>query len=341
MDLEFTFEASPLLDFAEALQQGQSFSAEQFLALAAQEERETFEQALDICQEKQTVADVSRINGSFGQAGARLLMEESLAKQADMTEGLDENDPLRLYLQELAAIPVACDVQLLAGLYLEGETQRAEQLMNLSLSLVVEISREMTGKGVLLMDLIQEGSLGLWQGIADYTGGDFMEHSRLWIKRAMANAVLLQAYENGLGDKLCHQMEDYRDVDQKLLGELGRNPTIEEIAEGMHVTVQEVQYVESMVQSAQLLSRAHRQEEPQATEEDDQAVENTSYFKSRQLIFDLLSGLREEEKTVVSLRYGLENGNALTAQQVAEKLGMSPEQVLKIETDALSKMRNN
>ena len=70
-------------------------------------------------------------------------------------------------------------------------------------------------------------------------------------------------------------------------------------------------------------------------------MENTSYFKSRQLIFDLLSGLREEEKTVVSLRYGLENGNALTAQQVAEKLGMSPEQVLKIETDALSKMRNN
>ncbi len=340
MDLEFTFDISPLTEFAEGLQTAEVFPAEQFLTLAAREDRETVEQALFICQEKGAMADVSRISVVSGQAQERLLLEQNLAKQADMTAGLDENDSLRLYLQELAAIPVAGDVQLLAQQYLDGEEQVTERLVNLCLSAVVEISREYAGRGVLLMDLIQEGSLGLWQGIAAYTGGDFEKHIRLWIKGAMANAVLLQACENGLGDKLRGQMEDYRDVDQKLLAELGRNPTIEEIAAGMHITAEEALYVESMVQSAQNLSRAKQPEREEVPEEEDQAVENTAYFQSRQLIFEMLSGLNELEKEVISLRYGLDSGAAISAQQVAVKLGISPEQALKIEADALSKMRN-
>ena len=338
--MEFIFDNSPLLDFAESLRSGQTFPAEQFLTLAAREDRETVEQALDICRDKGAMADVSRITGVTGQAQERLRLEQNLAKQADMTEGLDENDPLRLYLQELASIPVAGDVQLLAQRYLEGEEQVAEQMVNLCLSLVVELSRDYAGKGVLLMDLIQEGSLGLWQGVAAYTGGDFEAYIRTQIQSAMANAVLLQACENGLGDKLRSQMEDYRDVDQKLLSELGRNPTIEEIAEGMHITAEEAMYVESMVQSAQSLSRAKQPETEEIPEEEDQAVENTAYFQSRQLIFEMLSGLNELEKEVISLRYGLDTGNAISAQQVAVKLGISPEQALKIEADALSKMRN-
>lgn len=338
--MEFIFDNSPLLDFAESLQPAQPFSAEQFLTLAAREDRETVEQALDICRDKGAMADVSRITGATGEAQERLRLEQNLAKQADMTAGLDENDPLRLYLQELAGIPAAGDVQLLAQLYLEGEEQIAEQMVNLCLSLVVELSRHYAGKGVLLMDLIQEGSLGLWQGVAAYTGGDFEVYIRTQIQSAMANAVLLQACENGLGDKLRSQMEDYRDVDQKLLSELGRNPTIEEIAEGMHITAEEAMYVESMVQSAQSLSRAKQPETEEIPEEEDQAVENTAYFQSRQLIFEMLSGLNELEKEVISLRYGLDTGNAISAQQVAAKLGISPEQALKIEADALSKMRN-
>lgn len=340
MDLEFTFDNSPLVDFAESLQPGDVFPAEQFLTMAAREDRETVEQALDICGEKGAIADVSRISAMTGQAQERLLLEQNLAKQTDMTAGLDENDPLRLYLQELSGIPATGDVQMLAQLHLEGKEQVEERLVNLCLSAVVELSRDYAGKGVLLMDLIQEGSLGLWQGIAAYRGGDFEKHIHLWIKGAMANAVLLQACENGLGDKLRSQMEDYRDVDQKLLSELGRNPTIEEIAEGMHITAEEAMYVESMVQSAQSLSRAKQPEKEEIPEEEDQAVENTAYFQSRQLIFEMLSGLNELEKEVIGLRYGLDTGNAISAQQVAVKLGISPEQVMKIEADALFKMRN-
>lgn len=341
MDLEFTFENSPLMEYVEALLPGERFPAEQFLTLAAREDADTVEQALSACREKGAMADVNRINLASGQAQERLLLEQNLAKQADMTAGLDENDPLKLYLQELASIPVAGDVQMLALQYLEGDEQVAERLADLCLGLVVEISREYAGRGVLLMDLIQEGSLGLWQGIAAYTGGDFENHIAGQIRCAMANSVVLQACESGLGDKLRSQMEDYRDVDQKLLAELGRNPTIEEIAEGMHITAEEAMYVESMVQSAQSLSRAKEPEKEDVPEEEDQAVENTAYFQSRQLIFEMLSGLSQLEKEVITLRYGLDSGNAISAQQVAEKLGISPEQALKIEADALAKMRNN
>jgi RNA polymerase sigma factor (sigma-70 family) len=109
----------------------------------------------------------------------------------------------------------------------------------------------------------------------------------------------------------------------------------------MHVSVAEAEYAQSLVQSAQALSRAKEPEQDAFAEEEDQAVENTAYYQSRQLIFDMLSTLEEQEKTVVSLRYGLETGNALTAQQVAQRLGISPEQVMTIEADALAKMRNN
>lgn len=341
MNLDVTFEESPLLAFAEIQKPGQLFSAQQMLSLASREDRETLEQALDLCLAKEAIADVSGISGNVGQASERLSMEQALSKQENMLAGLDENDPLRLYLEELAGIPVAGDAQLLAQRYLEGEDQLAQQLVNLSLNRVVAISREMTGKGVLLMDLIQEGSLGLWQAISVYQGGDFQAHCDTWIRGAMASAVLLQAYENGLGDKLRSQMEDYRDVDQKLLAELGRNPTVEEIAEGMHITPDEALYVESMVQSAQALYRAKQPEKEEIPEEEDQSVENTAYFQSRQLIFEMLTCLNETEKTVVSLRYGLDTGVALTSQQVAQKLGISPEQALKIEADALGKMRKN
>ena len=92
---------------------------------------------------------------------------------------LEENDPLRLYLEELAGIPVCGDVQMLAQRYLEGEESVASQLTGLMLSRVVERAREHTGMGVLLLDLIQEASLGLWQGILHYTGGDMESHCDL------------------------------------------------------------------------------------------------------------------------------------------------------------------
>lgn len=340
MDLEFAFEESALQTFLHTLQPGSSVQAEALLGLADQTGREELEEALAFLTEERIFLDVSNLSVEMGAAAARLKMEENLAKQQDMTCGLEENDPLRLYLEEIAATPAAGDVNLLAAEYLAGNDSVASMLTNLCLSRVIAISREMTGKGVLLLDLIQEGSLGLLQSINAYRGGEFESHCDWYIRQYMAAAVTLQAADSGLGAKLRRGMEDYRDVDQKLLAELGRNPTLEEIAQCLHMTVSQAQTVESMVMSARLVASAHQvPEEKEEEPEDSQAVEDTAYFQSRQRIFEMLSTLTEQEKTLVTLRYGLESGKPLTTQQVAETLNISPEEALALEAGALAKMR--
>ena len=340
MDLEFTFEENALQAFLRTLQPGTSVKGETLLGLADQTGREDLEEALAYLADAHISLDVDNLTVELGASANRLKMEENLAKQKDLSCGLEENDPLRLYLEEIAATPAAGDVNLLAADHLAGDQDAAAMLTNLCLSRVIDISREMTGKGVLLLDLIQEGSLGLWQSIAMYEGGDFESHCDWYIRQFMAGAVLLQAADCGLGAKLRQGMEDYRDVDQKLLAELGRNPTLEEIAESLHMTLSQAQTVESMVMSARLVASAHEvPEQKEEDPEDSQAVEDTAYFQSRQRIFEMLSGLTELEKQLITLRYGLESGKPLSTQQVAETLNISPEEALALEAGALAKMR--
>ena len=113
----------------------------------------------------------------------------------------------------------------------EGSEAARERLVNLSLYRVVELAKDYVGRGVLLLDLIQEGSMGLWQGILQYNGGDFEDHRDWWIRFYMVKTVVEQARAGGVGQKMRQAMEDYRSVDERLVADLGRNPTLEEIAE--------------------------------------------------------------------------------------------------------------
>ena len=118
-----------------------------------------------------------------------------------LLESLEEGDPLALYLQEIAAVPAAGDPQLLAERYAGGEDV-TRQLVDVSISRAVATAENMTGYGVLLLDLIQEASMGLWQGILHYEGGDFESHIDWWIRQYLAKAVTLQARESGVGQKM-------------------------------------------------------------------------------------------------------------------------------------------
>ena len=340
MDLEFAFEENAMTAFLDTLEPGSVLLAETLLTLADQAGREELEDALSLLLEKHISLDISGLSVQSVASAERLKMEEKLAKQQDMTCGLEENDPLRLYLEEIANTPAAGDAQVLAAEYLAGNGDVAPMLTNLCLSRVIAISREMTGKGVLLLDLIQEGSLGLWESISSYAGGDFESYCDWYIRQYMAGVITLQAADSGLGAKLRQGMEDYQDVDQRLLAELGRNPTLEEIAESLHMSLSQAQTVESMLLSARLVADAHRQpEEKEEDPEDSQAVEDTAYFQSRQRIFEMLGGLTEREKELITLRYGLESGKPLTTQRVSELLNISPEEALALEAGALAKMR--
>ena len=210
------------------------------------------------------------------------------------------------------------------------------------LSLVVEKACALSGRGVLLLDLIQEGSLGLWQAIVSFEGGDFESYADRWIRGSMAKLITMQARANGVGQKMRQALEDYKAVDERLLSELGRNATIEEIAEQMHMSADEAALVKSMLDNARLVSRAKAENEPEEDpEEEEKHVEDTALFQMRQRIADLLADLPEEDATLLTLRFGLEGGRPLTPEETGRKLNLTPEEVVTKEAAALMKLRGN
>ena len=197
------------------------------------------------------------------------------------------------------------------------------------------------GRTGLLLDLIQEGSLGLWKGILSYTGGNFQAHCYWWIDFYIARELTRCAREGGIGGKMRQGMEDYVDADQKLLMELGRNPTAEEISEALHVSPQEVAAFETMLQAARGKSKVEEEREEKAEDPEDQlAVEDTAYFQSRQRIAELLAELTDVEAELLRLRFGLEGGRPLSPEETGRKLKMTTEEVLRAEAAALAKLRN-
>ena len=341
--LEFVFEETPWEQELGNLQPGENMSALRLLTLLEEADEEAAQEALEALTEKQVTLDISDLPELpvGGNLALRLRQEKQLTESGDLLQSLEENDPLRLYLEELAATPAAGEETLLAQQYLTGSETAGEKLVNLSLNRVVELACELAGKGVLLLDLIQEGSLGLWQGILHYEGGDFAAHRDWWIRQSLSKAVFLQARSGDLGQKLRQGMEDYRDVDQRLLSELGRNPTLEEIAEAMHITAQEAAVYADMMTMARTRQQVDAMMEPKEAEpeEEDQAVENTAYFQMRQRITDLLSSLSAEDAKLLTLRFGLEGGMPLSPEDTGKQLGLTPQEVLKREASALAKLR--
>ncbi len=340
--MEFTFEETAWEQALKALNAGETLSGGKALALLEEMSDQEAEEALLALEELGIALDITDLpmDSGSGEAALRLRQEQQMAKSGDLLTGLDENDPLGLYLQELSAIPAAGDAQALAEQYAAGKEEVLQNLTNLCLSRVVETACRYTGRGILLLDLIQEGSLGLWQGILRYTDGDFEGHIDWWIRQYLAKATLMQARNSGIGEKMKTALEDYRDMDQQLLGELGRNPTLEEIAEAIHITPEEAATVAEMLTQAKLRQQTVRSREPkEETPDDNQAVEDTAYFQARQRVLDMLSTLSQQEAKLLTLRFGLDGGLPKTAQQAGEILGLTAEEAVNMEAAALSKLR--
>ena len=339
-NLEFTFDAAPwelLLDNAE-----DTVSALALLTALEGVSEDEYEEAMALLEERMLLPDLSDLPrpASGGEAALRLRQEEQMVVKGLNPRELEESDPLRLYLEEVAMTPAFGDEQLLAQEAAAGSQRAMEQLTNLSLSRVIELAQGYVGRGVLLMDLIQEGSLGLWQAISNYEAGEFAPYRDRYIHLYMTRTVLTQARESGVGQKLRTALEDYRSVDERLLSELGRNPTVEEIAEAMHMSPESAATIGKMVENARLLQSAKREPDPEEEKEaEEQAVEDTAYFQMRQRIGELLSVLSEQEAQLLTLRFGLEGGLPLSPEDTARKLGMTPGEVLTVEAAALAKLR--
>ena len=344
IELDYSFELSPWEAFLRTKQAGDVISAAHLLTLLEGEDEQTLEEALQELEMACMVLDISGLPkiGGAGEAAVRLRQEMELVKQGLPAESLEEGDPLRLYLEEVAMTPACGDEQLLARDAAKGAEEAMLKLTNLGLARVISLAGEHTGYGVLLLDLIQEGSLGLWQAIRNYRGGDYASFRDRWINLYLAKAVTMQARQSGVGQKMRQAMEDYKQVDERLLADLGRNPTLEEIALELHIGVEQVMAVKGMLDNARLLAQAKRPEEPEEEKEaEEQAVEDTAYFQMRQRISELLSGLSEEDAKLLTLRFGLEGGKPLTPEQTGLKLGLTPAEVVAREGAALAKLRNH
>jgi len=341
IDLDFSFGDSPWERYLAGQTAGASVSAAQLLALLEGEEETAAEDALETLEKRHlrlNVSDLPRTAG-VGEAAVRLRQETLLAKKGLHPEELEENDPLRLYLEELSQTPVAGNEALLAERSAQGQEDAMLALTNLGLRHVVELAKEYVGFGVLLLDLIQEGSLGLWQAVGCYEGGAYPAWRDYYIRLYMEKAVFQQARANGVGRKLRDAVEDFRQVDERLLSELGRNPTLEEIAQELHMAPEQAASVQKVLQDAQMLSRVQPAGDQTQPEEADQAVEDTALFQSRARVLDLLSGLEKTDARLLSLRFGLEGGKPLSQAEAGKLLKLTPEEVAAREQAALAKLR--
>ena len=343
-DLDFSFEQSPWEAFLRTKGMGDTVSAATLLSILEGEDEQAVEDALLDLETGCMILDISGLPkaGGVGEAAVRLRREMQLVKKGLDPKDLDPNDPLRLYLEEVAQMPACGDEQVLAQRCAKGDTAAMEALTNLGLSRVIELAKEHVGYGVLLLDLIQDGSLGLWQAVQNYRNGAYAAHRDRWIRFYMAKTVTLQARQGGVGQKMRGALEDYREVDERLLSELGRNPTLEEIAMELHMRPEEASAVKKMLEDARLLAQAKRPnvDEEEEKEAEEQAVEDTALFQMRQRILDLLSGLEERDQKLLTLRFGLEGGKPLSPEDTGRKLGLTPEEVVAREAAALAKLRN-
>ena len=342
-DLDFSFEQSPWEAFLMTKGMGQTVSAANLLAMLEDEDEQAVEDALEDLETACMVLSVAELPrpGAIGEAALRLRQEMQMAKRGLDPKELDSGDPLRLYLEEVAGMPAFGDEQLLAQQAAKGDERAMEQLTNLGLSRVIQLAGEHVGYGVLLLDLIQEGSLGLWQAIRNYRRGEYAPHRDRWIRFYMARVITLQARSNGVGQKMRTALEDYKAVDERLLAELGRNPTLEEIALELHMKPEEASSVKKMLEDARAMAQVRKEPEPEEEEEAaEQAVEDTALFQMRQRILDLLSGLSEQDQKLLTLRFGLEGGKPLSPEDTGRKLGLSPQEVVAREAAALAKLRN-
>lgn len=331
IELEYSFEDG-LLQILKENTVDNTLCAAKVLTLMEDREEWEIEDALDALRQKKISLDIDKLpkTANFGQSATRLQMEAKAESLAALQEQLEENDPLKLYLQEVSLF--------------FGDTPDPNAPMDVQvegmLGQAVALALAYVGKGVLLLDLIQEANLGLWEAVQNYAGGDYLAHCTWWMEQHLSGAVTLQARQNGVGQMLRQAMEDYRAVDEKLLVELGRNPTLEEIAQAMHMDAEAAQTVASMLENARVLQRVKSLKPEELPQEEDQAVEDTAYFQMRQRISELLCRLDETQAKLLTLRYGLEGGLPMDAAQVARKLGKTEQEVVDLEAAALAKLRS-
>lgn len=308
------------------------------------------EQGVDILNERE---DDDSLDDEEEESSSRSEEEEERFNLNDLTmpPGVKISDPVRMYLKEIGRVPLlsAADEIELAKRIEAGDEEAKRRLAEANLRLVVSIAKRYVGRGMLFLDLIQEGNLGLIKAVEkfDYRKGyKFSTYATWWIRQAITRAIADQARTIRIPVHMVETINKLIRISRQLLQELGREPTAEEIAAEMDMTPEKVREIQKIAQEPVSLETPIGEEDDSHLGDfipDDEApapADAAAYELLKEQLEDVLDTLTEREENVLRLRFGLDDGRTRTLEEVGKVFGVTRERIRQIEAKALRKLRH-
>ena len=320
---------------------------------------------------------IDKVFDAFEELGVNILQEEDFEEEPDIEdlkevenlkldeitettyEGINVDDPVRMYLREIGRIPLLTydqELNLAKRILKEGENssdedaEEARQLLAESnLRLVVSIAKKYVGRGMLFLDLIQEGNMGLIKAVEkfDYTKGfKFSTYATWWIRQAITRAIADQARTIRIPVHMVETINKLIRTSRHLLQQLGREPTTEEIAAEMEIPVEKVVEIQKIAQDPVSLETPIGEEDDSHLgdfiQDDDSPApqDSVAYTLLREQLEEVMNTLTPREAKVLKLRFGLEDGKARTLEEVGKEFMVTRERIRQIEAKALRKLRH-
>ncbi len=312
---------------------------------------------------------IDQVFDAFEEIGVDLLRDDDFEEEPDVEdlkevenlkldeitdtsyEGINVDDPVRMYLREIGRIPLLTYEQELdlAKRILEDDEEAKQKLAESNLRLVVSIAKKYVGRGMLFLDLIQEGNMGLIKAVEkfDYTKGfKFSTYATWWIRQAITRAIADQARTIRIPVHMVETINKLIRTSRHLLQQLGREPSVEEIAEEMEIPVEKVMKIQKIAQDPVSLETPIGEEDDSHLgdfiQDDDSPAphDSAAYTLLKEQLEEVMNTLTPREAKVLKLRFGLEDGKARTLEEVGRQFQVTRERIRQIEAKALRKLRH-
>ena len=320
---------------------------------------------------------IDKVFDAFEEMGVNILKDDDFDEEPDIEdlkevenlkldeitetsyEGINVDDPVRMYLREIGRIPLLTydqELELAKRILKEGENASEEdaeeakqKLAESNLRLVVSIAKKYVGRGMLFLDLIQEGNMGLIKAVEkfDYTKGfKFSTYATWWIRQAITRAIADQARTIRIPVHMVETINKLIRTSRHLLQQLGREPTIEEIAQEMEMPVEKVVEIQKIAQDPVSLETPIGEEDDSHLgdfiQDDDSPApqDSAAYTLLKEQLEEVMNTLTPREAKVLKLRFGLEDGKARTLEEVGREFQVTRERIRQIEAKALRKLRH-